>query len=179
MQLFELAREELLCSNDDRDHPYCVFWLATFGDYPELRTVICRKVEDNLSILFYTDPRSPKVQQIKDNGRVSAIFWNPDRGLQVRMRAHAYPIENIRMLYPQLLHEIKNSPLKKDFTAKRAPGTVVEEPYEAQYGSEVHFEAIRIVPEIIDVLQVNMEGPHLRYQYTLENGEWKEARLVP
>ena len=179
MKLFELAREELLSSNEDRDHPYCVFWFATFGDYPELRTVISRKVEDDLSILFYTDPRSPKVAQIKANGRVSAIFYHPGKMLQVRIRGNAFPIENIRMLYPQLLHEIKNSPLKKDFTARRAPGTVVEEPYEAQYGSEVHFEAIRIVPEIIDVLQVNMEGPHLRYQYTLEKGDWKEARLVP
>lgn len=179
MKLFELAREELLSCNDDREHPYCLFWLATTGEYPELRTLISRKVYEDLSVMFYTDPRSPKVHQISNNSRISAIFYHPGKMLQVRMRGHAYLIENIRMLYPQLLHEIKNSPLKKDFTAKRAPGTVVPDTYEPEHGSEVHFEAVRIVPEVIDVLQVGRGEPHQRYQYTLENGQWTEARLVP
>ena len=178
MKLFESAKAELLQSCSDRDHPFCVFWLATFGEYPELRTIISRKVDDDLSILFYTDPRSPKVTQIKENDRVTAVFWHPEKKLQVRMKGRAFLIENIKKLYPQLLERIKNSPLIKDFTAKEAPSTVIEEPCELHFGSEIFFEAVRIVPEILDVLQIGEEN-HIRYRYTNENGSWKEERLVP
>jgi pyridoxine/pyridoxamine 5'-phosphate oxidase len=178
MNLFELAKEELLKSDKDREHPFCMFFMATAGDYPELRTIISRKIDPDLSILFYTDPRSPKVEQIRENNRVSALFYHPEKKLQVRIKGKAYLIENIRMLYPQLLEHIKNSPLKKDFTALEAPGSVVEENYTPRLGSEIFFEAVRIVPDEIDILQVGKDE-HLRCLCTEEKGVWKQERLVP
>lgn len=178
MNLFEKAKAELFHCNKDRDHPFCMFWMSTFGPYPEIRTIISRKVDPDLSILFYTDPRSLKVEQIKENSRVSAIFYHPEKMMQVRLKGNAYLIENIRMLYPQLMEDIKSSDLKKDFTALEAPGTVVEENYEPKFGSEIFFVAVRIVPTEIEVLQIG-DKKHLRYRYTEEKGNWKEERLVP
>lgn len=44
MKLFNLAQAELLRSNADRRHPFLYFTLATFGRYPEARTVVNRHV---------------------------------------------------------------------------------------------------------------------------------------
>ena len=79
MELFKLAKAELLRSNADRRHPFLYFTLATFGQYPEARTVVKRHAGQDLSLLFFTDSRKHKVRQIKKNAKVSALFYHPNK----------------------------------------------------------------------------------------------------
>ena len=85
MELFNLAQAELLRSNADRRHPFLYFTLATFGRYPEARTVVNRHVNAGLSVLLFTDRRTSKVSQARESPRVTALFYHPKKKLQVRM----------------------------------------------------------------------------------------------
>lgn len=178
MELFERARAELLQSNTDRHHPFRNFSLATFGLYPEVRTVVARDVSQGLSLLFYTDSRTPKVAQIKEDARVSALFYHPHKKLQVRMKGLAELIGKGDEGYGLLLEQVKRSNGLKDYSSLRAPGSRVKDTLEVIYGEGIHFMAVRINPLQMDVLQLGREQ-HQRRGYTLEAGEWEEAILIP
>ena len=178
MELFKLAKAELLRSNADRRHPFLYFTLATFGQYPEARTVVKRHAGQDLSLLFFTDSRTPKVSQIKKNAKVSALFYHPKKKLQVRMKGLAELIGKGDESYDQFLEQIKNSRALKDYTARQAPGSEVGDESEIVFGEEAHFIAIKIKPAYMDVLRLGREQ-HERRRYTLEGKNWEEAVLVP
>ncbi|MCB0586694.1 MAG: pyridoxamine 5'-phosphate oxidase family protein [Phaeodactylibacter sp.] len=178
MELFELAKAELLRSNAGPRHPFLFFNLATFGQYPEVRTVVKRHTGPDLSILFFTDPRAPKVSQIRENPRVSALFYHPEKKLQVRMNGQADIIAEGDNGYDQLLESVKNGGSLKDYSTRQPPGSIVTDVSDIEFIEELYFLAIRIQPLYIDVLQLGRER-HQRRGYTLEEREWREAILVP
>ncbi|MCB9267443.1 MAG: pyridoxamine 5'-phosphate oxidase family protein [Lewinellaceae bacterium] len=178
MELFELATAELLGSNAGRRHPFLYFTLATFGQYPEARTVVARQVSPGLDILFFTDPRSPKVIQIRENPKVSALFYHPKKKLQLRMNGRADIIAEGEDGYDPLLNQVKNSGSLKDYSTRQPPGSVVAKETDIEFVEDLHFLPIRIRPLYIDVLQLGRET-HQRRGYTLEKGIWQEAILVP
>ncbi|MCB0551597.1 MAG: pyridoxamine 5'-phosphate oxidase family protein, partial [Phaeodactylibacter sp.] len=139
MELFELAKAELLRSNTDHRHPFRYFSLATFGLFPEVRTVVAREVSQSLSVLFFTDSRTPKVAQIKENPRVSALFYHPKKKLQARIKGMAELIGKGHEAYPSLLERVKNSDALKDYTAVLAPGSKVKDTLDVIYGDSLHF----------------------------------------
>lgn len=177
MELFKLAKAELLRSNADRKHPFLYFTLATFGLYPEVRTVVKRHIGQGLALMFFTDSRTPKVSQIRENAKVSALFYHPKKKLQVRMNGVAELIGKGHEEYESLLKQVNSANNLKDYTTLRAPGSVVEDESEIAFGEEAHFLAIRIQPQYIDVLQLGREA-HRRRGYSLKEGEWTEAILV-
>ncbi len=65
--------------------------LATYGTHGvNQRTVVIRKVlEKERALLFHTDIRSPKVQEIQANNQVHWLFWNPRNSMQLRMKGYA------------------------------------------------------------------------------------------
>ncbi|MEZ5040023.1 MAG: pyridoxamine 5'-phosphate oxidase family protein [Saprospiraceae bacterium] len=178
MELFALAKSELLNSNADRHHPFRYFSLGTISDYPEVRMVVKRKVEQDLTLTFFTDTRSPKVKQIQQNGRVSALFYHPEKKLQIRMNGEAQLLAAEEVTLQQFLRQIKQSTSLKDYMTVNAPGSALEEEAKVLFGSQVHFSAITIKPVYIDVLQLGIEG-HLRSAYSLVEGSWSELKMVP
>ncbi|MCH7797278.1 MAG: pyridoxamine 5'-phosphate oxidase family protein [Planctomycetes bacterium] len=79
-------------AGDDRSHPMRVVVLATLGDdgSPEARLMVVRGADRSRGKLwFYTDLRSPKVQQLRACPAVSAIAWDPACGVQLRIRGTA------------------------------------------------------------------------------------------
>ncbi|MCB0583691.1 MAG: pyridoxamine 5'-phosphate oxidase family protein [Phaeodactylibacter sp.] len=178
MELFNLAQAELLRSNADRRHPFLYFTLATFGRYPEARTVVNRHVNAGLSVLLFTDRRTSKVSQARESPRVTALFYHPKKKLQVRMNGRAVLIDEGHEEYAQLLERVKSAGNLKDYTTRQAPGSPIAGKPDIEYGEDIHFLAIRIQPEYIDVLQLGREA-HRRSGYTLRDGQWEEAVLVP
>ncbi|NNM21982.1 MAG: pyridoxamine 5'-phosphate oxidase, partial [Flavobacteriaceae bacterium] len=92
MNLLPFIKAELLLTNTDKNHPFRHFFLSTFGKYPETRTVVNRGVTEDLEITFFTDSRTPKVEQIKENNKVSALFYHPGKLLQLRLYGQAHII---------------------------------------------------------------------------------------
>nr|MCH9659806.1 hypothetical protein [Bacteroidota bacterium] len=67
MNLLPFAKAELLLSNTQKEHPFKYANLSTFGEYPETRMVVNRGVLSDLEVTFFTDSRTPKVAQIREN----------------------------------------------------------------------------------------------------------------
>ena len=67
-------------------NPYHTFTLSTInGEQPESRTVVLRGLDvDPLKIYFNADYRSPKVKELKDNDRCTALFYDQGRRIQLR-----------------------------------------------------------------------------------------------
>jgi len=82
---------ELLKAVKDATHVYHLFALSTAnGNKPELRTVVLRAVDlDKYRISFHTDTRSPKYQQTLNNPAVSALFYDPIKRIQLRIKGLA------------------------------------------------------------------------------------------
>ncbi len=177
MELFLLAQAELIRSNADRRHPFRYFWLTTLDHFPEVRTVVQRKAETDFRITFFTDARSPKVQHILKNPRVSALFYHPKKKLQLRLNAEA-TVQTSGEPYRSFRQEVEQSGSLKDYTSRRAPGTPIQEGIEAQAGEEVNFAVVQLNPVRLDILQLGREH-HLRARYRLQNGVWEEQKVVP
>ena len=72
-------------------NPYHTFALSTIdGEQPESRTVVLRGLDvDPLKIYFNADYRSPKVKELKDNHRCTALFYDQARRVQLRFKCKA------------------------------------------------------------------------------------------
>lgn len=86
------AIAELSAAVSDRGHGFRTFTIASVDrdGAPSARIVVLRDVDPKRSRLrFHTDRRSAKVGQLSGNDRVSLVFYDKDRKLQVRLDGHA------------------------------------------------------------------------------------------
>lgn len=178
MDLLALAKAELNRSNADRKHPFRYFYMATLDEYPEVRMVVKRNFAPDWSVLFYTDSRTPKVKQIRNNELVSALFYHPKKQLQIRMKGRAFFIDETHDDYDRHLQEVKQSPAQTDYMTAKPPGSEIGSEAQIEMGESLYFLAIKIRPEYLDILQLGKEQ-HTRKAYTLEDGDWKVSVLVP
>lgn len=177
MRLLELAKAELLRSNVDRRHPFKLLTLATSSaEFPEIRTVVKRHSDTEFNILIYTDSRTPKVFQVKENAKVSALFYHDKKKLQVRIKAHGQLVEYQDSLYLEHLHKVKSSSNTKDYRTNSAPGSPIEE--SVILNDKLNFCLLKLIPKEIEVLQLGKEK-HQRAKYTSNHGQWFEQKLVP
>ena len=72
-------------------HPFHCPAIATInGSFPEMRTVVLRKViPAEQMLIFHTDYRSPKVAQIKKNNTVSWLLYDAKSRIQLRLKTLA------------------------------------------------------------------------------------------
>ncbi len=57
---------------------------------PELRIVVLREaIQTQKQLIIHTDIRSPKISQLKHNSRVGFLFYDPQRLIQLRIKARA------------------------------------------------------------------------------------------
>jgi len=96
LEIMKNEWNELLKAVKDAAHDYHLFALSTTdGNKPELRTVVLREVDnDKYRISFHTDTRSPKYQQILNNPSISALFYDPVRRIQLRVKGLAAPSDD-------------------------------------------------------------------------------------
>ncbi|MEL6638820.1 MAG: pyridoxamine 5'-phosphate oxidase family protein [Bacteroidota bacterium] len=177
LELLEQAKAELLRSNADRRHPFRFFWLATHGEYPELRTVVQRQFRPDWSLTVFTDTRTPKVAQIREDARVSVLFYHPRKKLQVRWRAQAELIEAGHDRYENWRQQVVQSPSITDYQTELPPGSPL--PVEGlRYGEDLHFVALQIRAVEVDVLQLSREQ-HRRVRFLRTATDWSGGEVVP
>ena len=81
--------KELKKSLKNARHQYHSFYFSTINsNKPSARTVILRDLNDNL-LFFNSDIRSSKIQDIYSNPQVSALFYDKERGVQLRINGTA------------------------------------------------------------------------------------------
>jgi len=80
------------------EYDYHSFVLSTISSNgPDSRTVILRAFdEDKPAIWFHSDRRSKKILHLKKNEKVSALFYDKSRKIQLRINGLAYIEEDIK-----------------------------------------------------------------------------------
>lgn len=178
MELLTLAKAELKRSEIEKDHPFRCFYFGTHGRYPEMRTVVKRDLDDRLAVTFFTDSRTRKVAEIKENNQVSALFYHPGHRLQIRMTGSGLFVKEGDLAYAAYFQQVSNSVNRKDYTSMEVPGSPKKDEAEIIYGETLHLSVIRIIPAEIDVVHLGKEE-HRRSHYRREGSLWIETKLVP
>jgi len=176
--IFQQIKNELVNGSVKKGHPFKYFTLGSlWKGQPRQRTVVLRKVQPGPQLLFYTDKRSSKITQIKQNPNVSALFYHPKKMIQIQIEGRAHIKEN-----PEMLRKIwKSIPqkAKKDYTTVLPPGVKNENPDELEYLTEQnYFCMVEIQPTRIEYLKLN-QPYHIRVEFVKLGEEWSGTFLIP
>ena len=178
-QFWTETKEELSLGITEKGHPFRYATLATVGNerLPRLRTIVLRHLGPDLKLTFYTDRRSKKVLHIKENNRLSLLFYHPEKLLQIKVEGLAFLITNSELKEKYWKQVNENS--KKDYTTHIAPGSTVSDPSQVEYLTENnYFCPIEIEPFKIEYLKLKRPN-HLRIRFSKEDDEWNGEFLVP
>ena len=159
-----------------RKHPNKSCCLASIHDNkPVVRTVVFRAMTDDKHLIFYTDNRSSKVKQFQNNPNAEALFYNPKKLLQIKVSGKLKVIENLDTInyYRQKIQGASS----KDYTTKKSPGTIINNPDNVNYGEELNFAVLELQTDSIESLQLKRPN-YIRCLFKKEN-KWKGHCLLP
>ncbi|MEE9364378.1 MAG: pyridoxamine 5'-phosphate oxidase family protein [Cellulophaga sp.] len=184
---FQEFKTELQKATVEKGHPFKCFTFATVGleRMARLRTVVLRTISEELDLTFYTDKRSKKILHIKENNKVSLLFYHPEKQLQLKIDGIATIVsksEECEKIW-------KNMPsvLKRDYTTATSPGSTTSNPNDLEYlNAENHFSMVTVNPFKIEYLKIQQPNPvKIRFskkENSTNYGEvtgWESAFLVP
>lgn len=185
-QAFKKIHDQLKRAGADARHKFRFFSVATLkesgGLIPQSRMVVLRNFDEDWTFEFYTDKRSSKVAEIKNNPILSALFWDPSKRVQIRIEADA-KIHNQDEISAERWKHVQGD-AQKAYASVPAPGTLVDAPENAHQWSEKiddeNFVVIRSVPRQIKILQLSgMEHLALDFHRKAATGEWFGGWIAP
>jgi hypothetical protein len=177
-QLFKEIKQELVNGHSKKRHPFRYFTLATLKNgKPTQRTVVLRKTEDDIHLVFYTDKRTEKIKELQDNAAFSALFYHPKKLLQIRVEGTAELITDPKQI-ATYWHTVQSAS-RKDYTTLKAPGTPINNPDHVAYESEEnYFCPVKLIPSSIEYLRLKRPN-HIRVLFTKSDTDWLGEFLVP
>lgn len=176
---FKELQTEIQKGATEKGHPFRYCTLATVGldNMARLRTIVLRKATDELMLTFFTDKRSKKIIHIKENKKVSLLFYHPKKLLQIRIEGLA--IVNNDSKSKKLLWDAIPEASKKDYTTSETPGKEIKDPDIIEYlKDEDHFCVVEIQPFKIEYLKLKRPN-HIRVRYSKNKSDWDGEFLVP
>lgn len=184
MNSIEELWQTLVRASVDRRHPWRVVGFSTQGpNGPSSRNVILRKVQcDARRLVFFTDARSEKLQDIAADARVALLFWHPQQQLQVRASA-TVEIETNSTVAEHYWSGIPDH-ARRDYGSTQAPGAVMTGAESGDYDLSLardQFVVLNAHVHAFDVLQLAREGhARCRFDWTdTSGGAWSRHVLVP
>ena len=85
-EIYNSIDDNMTSAVPDYKDPFHLFYIATSSEKtPNIRTVVLRSFSMNKNFFeFHSDIRSPKIEQLNINSNFSALFYNPDKKIQLR-----------------------------------------------------------------------------------------------
>ena len=173
----------------------CDFHLATFctisKDKPKNRTVVLRRViRENNILIFQTDKRSGKVDEINSNPNISWLFYSHSKKVQIRLDGEAIVYHSGKLFEDQWNSSALMS--RKCYLINHTPSSILKHPdvYLSSYSQfnnisfedsqigKVNFAVIETKISSIDWLYLKSSG-HIRAKYNLVNEIMQGKWLVP
>lgn len=176
---FNETWRELKAATREDGHPFQVCSLATFEtqDHIKQRIVNLREVTREDTLLFYTDSRSSKIEQINKNPNASVLFYDYKICLQVIIRG-IIKVHNNDDLWQDHRLKIEGRSIN-DYNTKYSPGKKINNPLDVKRTQEINFAVLELVPESIEYLKLRVEPNRIRAIFTKENEEWDKTFLIP
>ncbi len=172
---------ELRKGSVQKKHPFRnVVFNTVSGNLPKSRWVVFRKLTENASFLIYTDARSEKVTELKENSNCALLFYHNRQGVQIRFEGTAL-IHQQDELTKKYWPGIQGNGLKS-YTTVLPPGTQIEDKAKGNQWlddpSDLFFNIIEVIPSKIEVLQLDRTA-HIRAKFVRDSENWKGTFLVP
>ena len=147
----------------DSANPARIITLATVdtSGQPQARSVILREAQP-WTLTVYSDRRSPKVEQLKQQPQAQLLFWDMDKRWQLRSAAKAEVI-TAGAETEQLWERIKDTHAAQDYLTPQAPGEFLDSDAPAQ--EQPQLAILRFHLTEIDWLELRREG-HRRQRLT-------------
>ncbi|CAM8634868.1 PPOX_FMN_cyano, PPOX class probable FMN-dependent enzyme, alr4036 family [Comamonadaceae bacterium] len=167
---------ELQRAVQDRHHEWRTPVLATVGTdaLPQARTVVLRHADARQTALqFYTDSRSPKIEELEAHPSVALVFWSKRLSWQLRIRAKA-TVQRTGAEVDAVWTRVSQSPAAGDYLSAKAPGDLLmdETSPNTSGGSQHHLAVITLQVQDMDWLELARTG-HRRAVFTADQWEWR------
>lgn len=150
---------ELGLAVNGRGHAWRLGVLATRdGDGVDARSVVLRELDRAArTLIFYTDARSPKAQQIALHPEGTLVLWSAALGWQLRLRV-ALTLESSGLAVLSRWARLKLTPAAHDYLSPLPPGTALDVAPAAlnpTRESREHFAVVAAVVLAIDWLDLD------------------------
>lgn len=176
----DFIQKELQRAAVDKKHPFRFVVLSSGSAQVSSRYVVLRKVNQLNQLLIYTDTRSNKVAEIKQNDQVQLLFYNQQKGLQLMISCRVVLHHRDDELAKQEWNHVQGN-ARKSYCTTAAPGSPIVSPDDAlswdQEFTNQYFTVIEALPQSIEFLELG-RGKHLRAKYQKSTG-WTGQWLVP
>ena len=175
--------QTLVRASVDRKHPWRVVGFCTqAADGPDARNVILRKVfPSSRQLVFFTDVRSQKMQQLAGCSRIMLLFWNPQHNLQLRLSgvASSETDETLVDAYWETVPEYA----RHDYGSVEAPGAVLSDSQAGNWHlatARNQFTVLNVHADAMDVLRLGRDGhDRKRFEWNDRQTQWTMATLMP
>ncbi|TDQ17531.1 pyridoxine/pyridoxamine 5'-phosphate oxidase [Algoriphagus boseongensis] len=180
-EIWDTLAHELYRGALDPKHPFRYLNLGTMGEeFPEVRTVVLRKVDQDLNFYIFTDSRSEKIKSLEENPKVALHFYHPQKRVQIRIQSET-EIHHQDELAKDLWKRVQGE-AQKAYASILPPGKEIENPEQAWDWPDAiddqNFTVLKFIPQTLEVLQLN-GLTHLRLRFSKEGKDWKGTWLVP
>lgn len=112
---------------------------------------------ESRELLVFTDPRTPKWQEMLEKPLAEVLFWNAGEKIQLRCQCSVTLHEGDELA---ARHQAQLPVhMAGDYAAEREPGTVIEEAERgAELGEKWNFGVVVLKVEEMDWLELRREG---------------------
>jgi pyridoxamine 5'-phosphate oxidase len=163
--------DELSRAVRDRSHPWRLAVLATTdGQSGQARSVVLREVDPAARhLLFYTDSRSPKVEQMASHPAGTLVLWSQPLGWQLRLSV-LLAVEVSGLAVSSRWATMKLSPAAHDYLSPLPPGSPLDMP-NPERSSRDHFSVVTARIQQLDWLELRAEGQR-RAAFDADGRRW-------
>jgi len=169
---------ELSRAARDKSHAWRTPVLATIAGESDgelradARTIVLREVrEEDRALVFFTDARSHKVDQLKVRPAGTLVMWSPALSWQLRCAVHLRAVDDTPEV-ATLWERIAKSAAAQDYLSAQAPGSVLDGISPAQH-RDAHFAIVTATVIAIDWLEIDRHG-HRRARFDAGRRDWRQ-----
>ena len=176
-----LIFSELRKGTFKKKHPFKNVVLTTVNEKtPKSRWVVFRKLTLEQNLLIYTDSRSEKIEDLRENYNSGLLFYNSKQGLQIYFNTVSTIHQNNELTKKYWQGIVGNS--SENYTTILPPSTPINTIHEGHKTeknlSDKYFSIIEFSPINMNVLQLSRDG-HIRANFNKVNNEWEGSFIVP
>ena len=178
-QHFSELWSALLAAHHIRHHSIRTPTVCTFGlNHPKPRTMVLREFEsdNDPTLILFTDIRSPKCREIQKNNAVTLHVYDAANQQQIQFFTQG----TIHQTHPRMSEWMQRALRRPmDYATVQPPSTEMEcegHSLDQTLASD-HFAVIVCEVQTIEILKIG--SPHKRCRWTVQNGRWTQAWLVP
>jgi hypothetical protein len=177
------VRDHMARALRQKSHPFRAFCLATaVAGGADARLVILRKLTHRpFECHAYTDARSDKMAQLREQPMAALHFWHHVARLQVVVQARAV-VHHCDAVSTEAWQQV-GADARAEYNAEPGPGSTLVDPERWQKHavraelSPNDFAVLRFIAVRMDVLQLRREG-HIRATFHYREGVQYDAAFV-